>query len=262
MNEIYIGTKTQIQFPKNGFLYINDEVPDLPRARVFDPTEHSFNPLGGMNYRKLVGLVDLFDTLFSRGENTLTKDTGLDYIAESLGTHTGNFETLIPPPGKGATTGQVWAYGKVQRLMRSPVIKDMLSKTTNFSFKPGSSILARVNRAELGDFDALAIGQFLMGHFKGHIIVLDGGFYLRNSNISLIRENRLIAGVRFLDELPLQLRKEVLLVENKITAGALYEDAVLLAKHAGLHPDLAREDNRYNRFIAEAMEGVDSPLSG
>ena len=36
--------------------------------------------------------------------------------------------------------------------------------------------------------------------------------------------------------------------------GALYDDAVTLAKHAGLRPDPQREDNPYNRFIDNAMQ--------
>lgn len=253
MNTIYIGTRAQVELPKGGCLYIADEVPDMPRARVFDPTTHSFNPLKGLDYRKQCAVVDIFDTLFPRGENTLTKDTGLDFIAEALADEPQSFDTLIAPPTKSASTGHIWAYGKTQRLMRSPVLKQMLCTPTNFSFNPRSTILARVNRAELGDLDALAIGQFLIGQFQGQIVIPDGGFYLKDTHVSLIRENRLIAGVRFLDELPQKLRRAVLLIDDKQVAGALHDDAVLLAKHAGLHPDPTREDNGFNKFVEEAL---------
>ncbi len=252
-NRIYIGTQTQIEFPKGGFLYISDEVPDIPRARIFDPTQHSFNPLQNLNYRKLCTIVEVFDTLFPRGDGTLTKDTGLDFIGERLAEGPQSLDTLIPPPDRKSTTGHVWAYGKTQRIMRSPVLKGMLCKPTNFSFNPRSVILARVNRAELGDFDALAIGQFLIGHYLGQIVLPDGGFYLRDSHVSLIRENRLIAATRFLDELPKLLQRAVLLIGDKVVEGALYDDAVLLAKHAGLHPDPTREDNSFNKFVEEAQ---------
>jgi hypothetical protein len=64
-----------------------------------------------------------------------------------------------------------------------------------------SKICARLNRAELGDFDCLILGLFLMAQFKGQMIVEDFGFYGRDAHLGLIRENRLIAGLNFLDDL-------------------------------------------------------------
>jgi hypothetical protein len=55
--------------------------------------------------------------------------------------------------------------------------------------------MARINRAELGDFDALVLGLLLMGHFKGQLVVPDLGFYGRDAHVSLVREERLIGGV-------------------------------------------------------------------
>jgi hypothetical protein len=253
MNRIYIGT-TPVEPPKGGYLFIHDEVPDLHRARVFDPTTDSFNPLKDIDYRKASELVEIFDSLFSRGDSTLTKDTGLDFIAEALDGTPTTLDELIEKPDKKSPPGHIWAYGKIQRLMRSPVLRHMLCTPTNFSFKPNSSILARVNRAELGDFDALAIGLFLMAQFKGQIVVPDFGFYGRETHVSLIRENRLVAGVRFLDELPKHLRRSVLLIKDKVVAGALYDDVLLLAKHEGLQPDPLRQDNALQRFIEQAMK--------
>ena len=251
MNKIYIGT-TPPELPKGGYLYIHDHIPDIPRSRVFDPKAHSFNPLQQLTYRRASDLVEIFDALFSRGDSTLTKDTGLDYIAEALEGSPASLEALIPRPDKKSSTGHIWAYGKVQRLLRSPVLKDMLCKRTNFSFNSNSVILARISRAELGDFDALAIGQFLMAHYKGQVVVPDFGFYGRGAHVSLIRENRLIGGVRFLGELPDRLRDSVLLIEDKTVAGALYDDAVLLAKYAGHIPDRLRAENAYQAYIEAA----------
>lgn len=252
-NKIYVGTIPP-EPPKGGYLFVHDEVPDIPRARVFDPTIHSFNPLQGLNYRKANELVEIFDALFSRGDSTLTKDTGLDFIAEALDGTPASLDTLIERPDKQSSPGHQWAYGKVRRLMRSPVLSRMLCTPTNFSFNPRSTILARVNRAELGDFDALAVGLFLMAHYKGQVVVPDFGFYGREAHISLLRENRLIAGVRFLAELPEALRHSVLFIEDKEVGGALYDDAVLLAKHAGLRPDPSRDQNPFNEFIDAAMQ--------
>lgn len=254
MNRLYIGTKPNIELPKGGLLFIDDEVPLIKRARVFDPRVHSFNPLKDLGYRKASALVEGFDALFSRGDSTLTKDTGLDHIAEALDREPTRLDALIEKPAKSASTGHVWAWGKVRRLMRSPVLRRMLCLPTNFSFNPRSTILARVNRAELGEFDALAIGLFLVAHFEGQLVIPDLGFYGRDTHLSVIRENRLIAGVRFLDELPERLRRGVLLIEDKAVSGALYDDAMTLAKHAGLHPDPLREDNPFNKAIEKAME--------
>jgi hypothetical protein len=69
----------------------------------------------------------------------------------------------------------------------------------------------------------------------------------------LIRENRLVAGVNFLGELAPKLRHATLLIEDRVGAGALYEDAVTLAQHAGLRPDHSRDENPYNAFIDRTM---------
>src|SRR3984957_10546679 len=97
--------------------------------------------------------------------------------------------------------------GLIEDLMTSPVPKCAWCNPTNFSFNPNSVIIAKLNRAELGDFDCLVLGLLLMAQFKGQIAVEDGGFYLRDAHLSLIRENRLIAGVNFLGEFPDKLRK-------------------------------------------------------
>jgi hypothetical protein len=256
MNKIYVGT-TQALPPNAGCLFIHDEVPDIDRARVFDPTIDAFNPLQKLTYRKASEIVDIFDALFSRGDSTLTKDTGLDFIAQALDQEPASFATLIPTPNKSSPPGHVWAHAKIQRLMRSPVLKSVLDTPTNFSFNPRSTILAKINRAELGDFDALALGLFLMAHYKGQIVVPDLGFYGRDIHLSLIRENRLIAGIRFLDELPPKLRAAVLLIKDKVLGGTLYDDALILAKYAGLQPDFLRADNPFQRFVDEATRQPD-----
>jgi hypothetical protein len=72
----------------------------------------------------------------------------------------------------------------------------MLCKPTNFSFNPNSMIVARISRKELGDFDALVLGLLLMSHTKAQVVVPDFGFYGRDIHSRLIREARLIAGIK------------------------------------------------------------------
>jgi hypothetical protein len=55
-------------------------------------------------------------------------------------------------------------------------------------------------------------------------------------HIGLIRQNRLIAGVNFMDELTPNLRNGVLLIKDKEGSGTTYDDAVELAKYERLTP--------------------------
>lgn len=249
MNRIYVGTKRTIEIPKGNCLVICDElIPTKRRVQVFDPTKHHLDLMAGLDYRKACELVDIIGALFPGGDETLTKTTGLDAIAEALDEKPTSLDGLIPEPDKKASTGQIWAYGKIRRILRSPVLNRMLCSPTNFSFNPRSVILARVNRKELGEFDATAIALFLMMQFKGQLVIEDGGFYLREMHSALIREDRLIAGCNFLDELPPKLRQLALLSEV-VACGASYDDAETLALRAGKIPKTVE----YNDFVSDAM---------
>jgi hypothetical protein len=95
---------------------------------------------------------------------------------------------------------------------------------------PDAKISARINRAELGDFDALVLGLLLTSHFEGQVIVPDFGFYRRDFHSRQIHEERLIAGVNTLNELAPRLRRIALLIKEKQASGATVEDAEELAK--------------------------------
>ena len=101
-------------------------------------------------------------------------------------------------------------------LLLSPVLKQALCGKGQFSFKPRRKIVARLNRAELGDFDARILGTLLIGQFQGQVIVPDGGFYLRDIHTSLIRQNRLIAGLNSLSETSPALQQALLGIKHKI----------------------------------------------
>lgn len=242
MNQLFVGFNKTIEPPKRG-LFIHDKIPDIPRARIFDPAECSFNPLKGIDYRKARALADVLYAAAPQGENTLTVRNGKRALLKAL----------LSSNSLDKIGGDEEVRGMIDDLLQSPVLKSVLCKPTNFSFSPNSLILAKIDRAELGDFDALILGLFLIEQFKGQIIVPDFGFYGRETHVSLIREERLIAGVNFLGELAPKLRNSVLLIEDRIAAGALYDDAVKLAQHAGLRPDYSRDDNDFNAFVAQAM---------
>ena len=243
--KLYVGFKRRILPPKKG-LFIHDEVPNIPLAKVFDPTKHCFNALKNIDYRKACDLVSVLMAVFPGGESTLTKEGVPDVLLEALLEKPKKLSELLDD--KSNDPSYISAQRMVRRLMRSPVLKRVLCSRQNFSFKT-DVVLARLNRAELGDFDALVLGLFLMAQFKGPVVVPDFGFYGREMHVSLIRENRLIAGVNTLSELPVKLRQAVLLIQEKNGSGTTYEDAEVLAMYRGL----VRGTNAYNEYVRQAV---------
>jgi hypothetical protein len=58
MNQLYVGFSEEVKPPKTG-LFIDDKVPKIPLAKVFDPKKHSFNPLAGIDYKKARAIADV-----------------------------------------------------------------------------------------------------------------------------------------------------------------------------------------------------------
>lgn len=258
MNLVSIGT-APLDLPDGGFLYLHDEVPRIPRARYFDYRKHSFNLLHDLDYRTICDIEDTFRALYVVTDGTLTEDTGLACIAEYLGKHPTSWDTLIPPPDKKSLPGEVWAYSKVQRLMRSPVLRQVLTGKPNFTFDPDRQTFVRINRAELGDPDARALVYFLIALWPGTVIIPDFGFYGRDMHLRLIRKDRLRAGVRSLRRIERNfpdLHDELLMIETKIIKGALYPDAVTLADYNETASGARLEEDTigYNDFLKDAIE--------
>lgn len=226
MNSLSVGLTKDFELPRGGFLLIDDEVRDIPRSRIFDPLKDGFNPLKDIDYKKARQLSEVLYTIAPQGENTLTVRNGKRALLQAL----------LKAKRLDEVRGDEEVSGMIDDLLASPVLKQVLCGAGKFSFNPRTPIQARINRAELGEFDSLVLGLFLIGHYKGQVIVPDGGFYLREAHISLIRENRLIAGVNTLAELPPKLRQSVLLIENKVWSGTTVEDAETLARYARLTP--------------------------
>jgi hypothetical protein len=250
-NKLIIGLadKTAELNTKPGFLLIDDgPIADafltrFKRAKQFDPHSHSFNPLP-MTYRKAREFASIVygdegrDALTARnGKRALTR---LLMSADRLDSVRG---------GRGDDDKEATAI--IEDLLLSPVLHDVFCKPTNFSFRQGnppSSIVAKLDRAEIGEHDARILGAVLISQFKGQIIVPDFGFYARDFHTSLIRENRLIAGVHTLAELDSTLRQMCLLME-KVGSQCTYDDAEVLAKYAGLQPKTVA----YIDFVDAAM---------
>jgi hypothetical protein len=242
MNKLNIGFLKTIDLPKGGYLLIDDEVRDIPRSRVFDPLKHCFNPLKDIDYKRARELAELFYTISPQGDNTLTLRNGKRTLLKAL-------LKADRLDGVKAAKGDEEVKALIDDILISPVLRRVLCNPTNFSFNPKSAIVARISRKELGDFDALVLGLLLMSQAQGQVIVPDLGFYGRDFHSRLIREERLIAGVNYLDELTGGLRKSVLLIGDKEPSGAIVDDAEELAKYERL----GKGTNAFLDFVSNAV---------
>lgn len=247
MLQLHLGTH-DLKPTRRGCLFIHDTVPDFLLSSVFDPTKHSLDVLKGMTPRRARDLADVLFSLTPEGENTLTARRARSSLMHALA-KAEDFERMTFE-GEGAE----YAKMLVDDMLFIPELASVLcGRKPVFSLVPDKRIIAHLDRKKLGDFTCLAIGLVLMNMYKGQVIVPDFGFYARPSHTSLIRENRLIAGLRYLDEVPLPMKRTLLTIPDIRTRNVLYEDALLLAKFKGLRPDPLREDNDYDAFISLAM---------
>lgn len=254
MNLLVIGLAQKVDAlpTKQGFLLIDDgPIADVflqkqKRAVLFDPKLHSFNPLQGMTYKQARDFASV--VYGSEGKDTLTVRNGKRSLTRML-LNTSSLDEIWGEK----TDADKEAQATVSDILLSPVLRNVLCKPTNFSFKKGRTIVARINRAELGDFDAFILGSLLISQFEGQVIIPDFGFYARDFHAALIRQNRLVAGLYTLSELEPKLRQLCLLMP-KIPLQCTVNDAEILAAYAGLTPHTVG----YSDFITEA---TNSPLS-
>lgn len=249
MNKIFLGFEKDVSdlLPKGNFLLLHDDVPEIPdwqRPQVFDPTRHSFNPLQGLDYKRARELAVVLYSLYPQGENTLTVRNGQRLLLKAL----------LSAKHLDELDGDDEVLALRDDLLASPILRDVLCrKENNSTFR--SVVLARINRKELGEFDALALGLFLINHYKGQLVIPDFGFYGRNAHTRLIREERLIAGINYLDELPLQLRRAILSVKDVEHRHVRYEDALELAKY---HCSFLPGTDGHSTFVQQATGLIQS----
>lgn len=240
MNKLFVGFKSEVELPPGGFLFISDEVPEIYRSVIFDPLKDCFNPLKDITHKRARELANVLCDIYPFGNTTLTM---------------GRIRRKLPRAFlESKRMDNIKADEEVSELIDdvlfSPVVRNMLCNPGNqFSFKKGAKVLARVNRAELGEFDAFVIGAFLIGNYPGTVVVTDTGFYGRDGHAALVRENRFIAHVNSLSDVPKELRKSLLSIKDKTARGCLFEDAELLAKYAGY----MHGTNAFNDFVSDAM---------
>ncbi|MFN3658190.1 MAG: hypothetical protein ACK4UO_13115 [Pseudolabrys sp.] len=196
------------------------EIPTRRKVARLDWSKHSFDILKGIDYRRARDFITILDALFPAGENTLTKKNANFVLLKALLNRPTKLERLISLTKDPAV---IDAYQKIETILFSPVLRSVLTKPTNFPMN--GIVLARINRAELGDFDAFALAAFLIGQFQGQVVVPDLGFYGREMHTALIRQNRLIAAVNFLGELPAKLQQAALTIKDKTAYRTTLEDA-------------------------------------
>ena len=235
MNKLYVGVDRVVVPPRGGYLLIDEE------GEGFDPRVHSFNPLKSIDYKRARDFAEIIFT--GAGKETLTVRNGKRALTRLLLSNT----RLDRIKAESKDPAVVEAVAAVDDLLLSPVLRKVLCNPTNFSFK--GKVSARINRAELGDFDSFILGALLIGHYQGQVVVPDFGFYGRDFHTNLIRQNRLIAGVNCLSELPEKLRQNVLLIKDKEGCGCTFEDAEALALYARLRPDTVG----FNEFVDKMM---------
>lgn len=255
MNCLIVGfDKSQItRYLPDRFLIIDDgpiiDALELPKRRavtVFDPDHHSFNPLKDIDYRRAREFLNVLDAVFPEGQNTLTKRNSNFVLLNALMASPKRLDSLVPTPDK-KDTGALDAYQKVQTLLLSPVLERVLNRPTNMSLK--GTVLARLDRAALGDFDSFVLANLLISQYDGPVVIPDFGFYASHPfHMNLIRQKRLIVGINSFDEVP-RFKNDLLLFEQKIGRQCTPEDAKLLAIYEGIQPNT----NAFNDFVAAAI---------
>lgn len=229
MNHLLLGTADKAErllaITKPRFLLIDDGpiadafLEHFPKARLFDPAQHSFNPLAGMDYRRAR---DFSQTIFP-DKDLMTYDKGKRALTRFLLAASSLAD--LPESKEVKNPWQIEALERMEDLLLSPVVRRVLcGGCTPFKFGEGTTV-AKLDRAELGDDDAFVLGSLIAGQHKGQIVLPDFGFYGRPLHMSFIRQGRMTAGLRYLDELPMPLQRALLTIEDKHFMRLLPQDA-------------------------------------
>jgi hypothetical protein len=128
--------------------------------------------------RKRRQLADVLYTTSPQGENTLIVRNGKRALLKAL----------LKAKRLDKVEGDEEVAAMIGDILVSPVLKKVFCGKSNFAFTPRSMIVAKLDRAELGDFDALVLGLVLIGHYKGQIIVPDFGSAKLRSSVMLIKD--------------------------------------------------------------------------
>jgi hypothetical protein len=246
MNSLLIGnadkTKRLLQLAQQPFLLIDDGevcaafLSAFPRAGLFDIAHQTFNPLQqGIDYK---GARDFANAIY--GEKDLMTYRDAKRALTRMLLQSPRLDKLREVNHKGTSD----ALDTIDDLLLSPVLRRVLCNPTNFSFK--GSLVAKIDRAELGDFDAFVLAILLVEQFAAQVIVPDFGFYARDFHTSLIRENRLVASLNSLSEVSAPMQQALLGIKSKTIYRTTPEDAqrlILYSKHT--EPKILSQEGYY-----------------
>src|SRR4051794_14195679 len=130
------------------------------------------SPCSGLDYKRARQIAGVLYTISPQGENTLTVRNGKQALLKALLTADRLDEIPEVSYRQRLKMDDEEVTGMLGDILLSPVLRQVLCSThKQFFFNPTSVIVARLNRAELGDFDALVLGLLLMAQFKGQIVV-------------------------------------------------------------------------------------------
>lgn len=251
MNVLFVGAdKSEITHDlPDRFLFIDDGeyIEQLPpqkrRGTYLDLTLHSFNPLKDIDYKRARDFLSVLNSIFPEGENTLTRKSSNLALLKAFLSGAPRLDKLF---GDVKDNGELDAKQKIETLLLSPVLEKFLLCPRNIPLD--GILIAKLDRKVLSDFDAFVIANVLISNYQGHVVVPDFGFYACPFHTSLIRQNRLTAGVNFLDEAP-KMRNSLLLMQQKFARKATAEDAKVIASYYGLVPGT----NEHTDFIQKSI---------
>lgn len=230
------------------FLLIDDgplidrlTLPERRRVVRFDTTKHTFNPLQRIDYHRARAFLDVVNSVFPEGESTLTRRVSNFHLLQALLGNAKRLDQLITPSKENAD-----AWQKIETLLLSPVLRDVLTKPTNFSFT--GTIVARLDRAALGDFDCFVLANLLIALYPYAVIIPDFGFYRCKSHGMLFRQSRLRVGIESFASVP-EWEHRLLTVPTKIAARCTPDDADTLAVYSGI----PRNTVGYHDFINSSI---------
>ena len=113
---------------------------------------------------------------------------------------------------------------KLSSILMSPLLRRALCAPVD-NFELPTVALIKLDRAVIGELDAFILGTLFIGQAGGTVVIPDFGFFGRDFHTTLIRQNRLIAGLSFLNGLPVKLQQAVLTIDNKTIYKVTREDA-------------------------------------
>jgi hypothetical protein len=223
MNYLQIGFGAKTFSYPSGSRVLTGEPILSEGDKLYDPAEHGLNPLP-MSYREAREFAaavypDKDLMTYRNGRRSLTR---LVMNADRLDRlHTGAQMTTKKREVLWRTSYCPRFYG------------ECCANHYHAGFMAGAQLSPAWTERRSGTDDAKVIANILISQFKGPVVIDDFGCYAREHHAALIRQNRLIAGVYTLSELPDKLRDRAVLMPM-VGRGCNFEDAQTLAKYQGL----------------------------